>query len=148
MRYGNVYVAQVAMGADYSQTLRALLEAESYPGTSIVIAYAPCISHGIKIGMNNTMLEMSARCRPAIGTLFRYDPSPSGEGKNPLPLDSPAPLWTTRSSLQARFVTPPAQLSPSPAEDPRISSPRRRKRMKYQRLLELSKQVQRKRNIA
>ena len=91
MQYNNVYVAQVAMGADYSQTLRALIEAESYPGTSIVIAYAPCISHGIKIGMKNTMLEMSAAVQAGYWHLFRYDPRRLEKGKNPFQLDSPEP---------------------------------------------------------
>ncbi len=93
MQYGNVYVAQVAMGADYSQTLRALLEAESYPGTSIVIAYAPCISHGIKIGMNNTMLEMSAAVQAGYWHLFRYDPRRLEKGRIPFQLDSPGPHY-------------------------------------------------------
>ena len=92
MQYGNVYVAQVAMGADYSQTLRALLEAESYPGTSIIIAYAPCISHGIKIGMNNTMLEMKAAVQAGYWHLFRYDPRRKEKGRKPFQLDSPAPI--------------------------------------------------------
>ena len=92
MQYNNVYVAQVAMGADYSQTLRALIEAESYPGTSIVIAYAPCISHGIKIGMKNTMLEMSAAVQAGYWHLFRYDPRRLEKGKNPFQLDSPEPI--------------------------------------------------------
>ena len=91
MTYGYVYVAQVAMGADYSQTLRALLEAESYPGTSIIIAYAPCISHGIKIGMNNTMLEMKAAVQAGYWHLFRYDPRRKEKGRNPFQLDSPEP---------------------------------------------------------
>ena len=102
MQYGNVYVAQVAMGADYSQTLRALLEAESYPGTSIIIAYAPCISHGIKIGMNNTMLEMKAAVQAGYWHLFRYDPRRKEKGRNPFQLDSPAPIMDYQEFLYRR----------------------------------------------
>lgn len=100
MQYGNVYVAQIAMGANYQQTLKAIIEAESYPGTSIIIAYAPCINHGIKMGMNNTMLEMSAAVEAGYWHLFRYDPRRKEEGKNPFQLDSKEPTIDYKKFLE------------------------------------------------
>ena len=139
MQYGNVYVAQVAMGADYSQTLRALLEAESYPGTSIVIAYAPCISHGIKIGMNNTMLEMSAAVQAGYWHLFRYDPRRLEKGKNPFQLDSPAPIMDYQEFITGEVRYSSLQLTfPDRAKD-LFAKAEKEAHEKYQRLLELSK---------
>lgn len=100
MQYGNVYVAQVAMGADYNQTLRAIMEAESYNGVSIIIAYAPCISHGIKMGMSNTMLEMNAAVQAGYWHLFRYDPRRAELGKNPFQLDSQEPSIDYKEFLE------------------------------------------------
>ncbi|MDF2838991.1 MAG: pyruvate:ferredoxin (flavodoxin) oxidoreductase, homodimeric [Evtepia sp.] len=100
MQYGDVYVAQVAMGADYQQTLRAIIEAESYQGVSIIIAYAPCISHGIKMGMSNTMLEMSAAVEAGYWHLFRYDPRRIEQGKNPFQLDSSEPSIDYKEFLE------------------------------------------------
>lgn len=100
MQYGDVYVAQIAMGADYQQTLRAIIEAESYPGVSIIIAYAPCISHGIKMGMNNTMLEMNAAVQAGYWHLFRYDPRRIAQGKNPFQLDSNEPTIDYKEFLE------------------------------------------------
>ena len=75
MSYGYVYVAQVAMGADYNQCIKAFMEAESYHGPSLIIAYAPCINHGIKGGMSHCSDRGSRRrLRLATGTIFRYDP--------------------------------------------------------------------------
>ncbi len=100
MQYGNVYVAQVAMGADYQQTLRAIMEAESYDGVSIVIAYAPCISHGIKMGMSNAMLEMNAAVQAGYWHLFRYDPRRLEQGKNPFQMDSREPTIDYKEFLE------------------------------------------------
>ena len=91
MTYGYVYVAQVALGYDQAQTLRALREAESYPGPSIVIAYCPCLEHGIKAGMSCTQNEMKKAVECGYWHLYRYDPRLSAQGKNPFQLDSPAP---------------------------------------------------------
>jgi len=74
MSYGNVYVAQIAMGADMNQTLKAIIAAENYKGTSLIIAYAPCEMHGIKGGMSNSMLEMKKAVDAGYWHLFRYDP--------------------------------------------------------------------------
>ncbi|MBR2576704.1 MAG: pyruvate:ferredoxin (flavodoxin) oxidoreductase [Firmicutes bacterium] len=89
--YGYVYVAQVAMGANPEQTLRAFREAESYNGPSIIIAYAPCINHGVKAGMNKSMLEMKRAVQAGYWNLFRFDPRLGKDGKNPLSVDSGKP---------------------------------------------------------
>ena len=91
MTYGYVYVAQVAMGYDQAQTLKALREAESYPGPAIVIAYCPCLEHGIKAGMSTTQDEMKKAVECGYWHLYRYDPRRAAEGKNPFQLDSPEP---------------------------------------------------------
>lgn len=91
MNYGYVYVAQVAMGYDQAQTLKALREAEEYPGPSIVICYCPCLEHGIKAGMSCTQEEMKRAVEVGYWQLYRYDPRRIQEGKNPFQLDSPEP---------------------------------------------------------
>ena len=91
MSYGYIYVAQVAMGYDQAQTLKAIREAESYPGPAIVIAYCPCLEHGIKAGMSCTQEEMKKAVECGYWHLYRYDPRRIAEGKNPFQLDSPAP---------------------------------------------------------
>ncbi len=100
MTYGSVYVAQIALGADFNQTLRALKEAESYPGPSLVIAYAPCINHGIKGGMVNADLEMKRAVEAGYWHLFRYDPRHRDEGKNPFVMDSKAPTGDYKAFLK------------------------------------------------
>lgn len=91
MCYGNVYVAQIALGANKTQTLKALIEAESYPGTSIVIAYAPCINHGIKGGMTQAQEQTKRAVESGYWTLYRYDPRKKEQGINPFTLDSNVP---------------------------------------------------------
>lgn len=91
MNYGNVYVAQVAMGANQAQTLKAITEAEAYNGPSLIIAYAPCINHGIKAGMNKTQEQMKKAVEVGYWQLYRYNPALAAEGKNPFILDSKAP---------------------------------------------------------
>ena len=91
MSYGYVYVAQVAMGADYNQTLKAIHEAEAYKGPSIIIAYAPCINHGIKGGLTIAMTEEKKAVTSGYWHLFRYNPALIAEGKNPFTLDSKDP---------------------------------------------------------
>ena len=91
MTYGYVYVAQIAMGADYNQCIKAISEAESYNGPSIVIGYAPCINHGIKGGMSIAQTEEKKAVEAGYWHLFRYDPRLVAEGKNPFQLDSKAP---------------------------------------------------------
>jgi len=91
MSYGYVYVAQVAMGADMNQLLKALTEAEAYNGPSIIIGYAPCEMHGIKGTMQNCQLEMKKAVEAGYWQMFRYNPALKAEGKNPFSLDSKAP---------------------------------------------------------
>ena len=91
MSYSYIYVAQVAMGADPAQTLRAIREAESYPGPSVVIAYAPCTAHGIPGGMSHAQQEMKRAVESGYWNLYRYDPRLAAEGRNPFQLDSKAP---------------------------------------------------------
>ncbi len=91
MSYGYVYVAQVSMGADYNQTVKALAEAEAYPGPSIVICYAPCINHGIKKGMSKAQTEEQLAVEAGYWHLFRFNPALKAEGKAAFTLDSKAP---------------------------------------------------------
>lgn len=92
--YGYVYVAQVAMGADQAQTLKAIREAEAYPGPSLIIAYAPCINHGLKKGMGKSQAEEAAAVACGYWHLWRYNPALEAEGKNPFTLDSKEPDWS------------------------------------------------------
>ena len=91
--YGYVYVAQIAMGADQAQTLKAIREAEAYDGPSLIIAYAPCINHGIKAGMGHSQAEEAKAVECGYWSLWRYNPDMELEGKNPFTLDSKAPDW-------------------------------------------------------
>ena len=89
MSYGYVYVAKIAMGADYNQCLKAIKEAEAYHGPSLIIAYAPCINHGIKMPFNQA--EQKKAVTSGYWNLFRYNPALIAEGKNPFSLDSKEP---------------------------------------------------------
>ncbi len=100
MSYGYVYVAQVAQGADYNQCIKAFVEAESYPGPSIIIAYAPCISHGIKGGLAVGQTEQKNAVLSGYWHLFRYDPRLAQEGKNPFTMDSKAPTLDYQSFIR------------------------------------------------
>ena len=91
--YGYVYCAQIAMGADQAQTLKAIREAEAYNGPSIIIAYAPCINHGLKKGMGKSQAEEAAAVECGYWHLWRYNPELEAEGKNPFTLDSKEPQW-------------------------------------------------------
>ena len=91
--YGYVYVAQIAMGADQAQTLKAIREAEAYPGPSLVIAYAPCINHGLKAGMGKSQAEEAKAVECGYWHLWRFNPALEEEGKNPFSLDSKEPNW-------------------------------------------------------
>ena len=107
MSYGYVYVAQVAMGADPAQTLKAIREAEAYPGPSLVIAYCPCIEHGMKCGMGLSQLEEKKAVECGYWHLYRYDPRLKQEGKNPFTLDSKAPTGDFQQFLlgQNRYAS-------------------------------------------
>jgi len=99
MSYGYVYVAQVAMGASKTQLLKAIKEAESYPGPSIIIAYAPCINHGIKKGMEHSQEQQQRAVEAGYWHLYRYNPLLQKEGKNPFTLDSKEPSASFRDFL-------------------------------------------------
>lgn len=105
MSYGYVYVAQVAMGADKNQTLKAIAEAEAYDGPSLIIAYAPCINHGLKIGMGCSQLEEKRAVECGYWATYRYNPQLKEEGKNPFILDSKEPTANFRDFLmgEVRF---------------------------------------------
>ncbi|HPZ00093.1 MAG TPA: thiamine pyrophosphate-dependent enzyme, partial [Clostridiales bacterium] len=92
MNYGYIYVAQVAMGADQNQTLKAIQEAEAYHGPSLIIGYAPCEMHSIKGGMTNCQAEMKKAVDCGYWNLFRYNPALKAEGKNPFTLDCKPPV--------------------------------------------------------
>ncbi|MCS2892550.1 pyruvate:ferredoxin (flavodoxin) oxidoreductase [Parabacteroides faecis] len=92
--YGYVYVAQIAMGADQAQTLKAIREAEAYDGPSLIIAYAPCINHGLKKGMGKSQQEEADAVACGYWHLWRYNPALEEEGKNPFTLDSKEPDWS------------------------------------------------------
>ncbi len=117
MSYGYVYVAQVAMGADYNQCLKAFQEAESYNGPSIIIAYAPCINHGIKKGMSKAQTEEKLAVESGYWNNFRFDPRKAAEGKNPFSLDSKAPTSDYKEFLmgEVRYASL-AKANPSRAE--------------------------------
>ncbi len=91
MTYGYVYVAQVGMGADKNQLMKAMKEAEAYPGPSLVIAYSPCIAHGIDAGMGKTQEQTKKAVESGYWHLYRYNPLLKEEGKNPFTLDSKEP---------------------------------------------------------
>ena len=93
MTYGYVYVAQVDMGADKNQTLKAIAEAEAYPGPSLIIGYAPCINHGIRIGMGRSQEEAAKAVACGYWANFRYNPALRDTDKNPFSLDSKEPDW-------------------------------------------------------
>lgn len=106
--YGYVYVAQIAMGADQAQTLKAIREAEAYDGPSVIIAYSPCINHGLKKGMGKAQAEEAAAVACGYWHLWRYNPTLEEAGKNPFSLDSKAPKWDDFSGFlkgEVRFAS-------------------------------------------
>ena len=112
MSYGYVYVAQISMGADKNQTLKAIAEAEAYPGPSLIIAYAPCINHGLKAGMGASQLEAKKAVEAGYWGMYRYNPALLEQGKNPFSIDSKEPTASFKeflmgevrySSLQKQF---------------------------------------------
>jgi len=98
--YGYIYVAQVAMGANQNQTLKAIKEAESYDGPSLIIAYAPCINHGIRVGMGKSQFREKQAVEAGYWHLWRFDPRLADDGKNPFQLDSKEPTESFQEFLQ------------------------------------------------
>jgi len=103
MSYGYVYVAQIAMGADMNQTIKAITEAEKYKGPSLIIAYSPCINHGIKSGMGCSMREAKRAVEAGYWHLYRYNPQLKEEGKNPFILDSKEPKASFKDFLHGEI---------------------------------------------
>ncbi|MFW5725556.1 MAG: thiamine pyrophosphate-dependent enzyme, partial [Bacteroidota bacterium] len=94
MTYGYVYVAQVGMGANQNQFLKAVREAEAYPGPSVIIAYSPCINHGLRGGMGSTQTQTKHAVEAGYWQLYRYNPMLEAQGQNPFQLDSKEPDWS------------------------------------------------------
>ena len=118
MSYGYVYVAQVAMGADYNQTIKAFVEAESYNGPSLIIAYAPCITHGIKAGMSKAQTEEKKAVAAGYWHNFRFDPRLAANGENPFRLDSKAPTESYQDFIRGEIrYTSLALKNPARAEE-------------------------------
>ena len=107
MSYGYVYVAQIAMGADQNQTIKAIAEAEAYPGPSLIIGYSPCEMHSIKGGMVNCQAEMKKAVDCGYWNMFRFNPAAKAEGKNPFTMDSKAPTTSYRDFImnEARYAS-------------------------------------------
>jgi len=104
MTYGYVYVAQIGMGASQSQTLKAIREAEAYPGPSLIIAYSPCIAHGLRYGMSQTQEEEKLAVECGYWHLYRFNPLLEKEGKNPFTYDSKPPDWSKFQEFLGREV--------------------------------------------
>ena len=138
MSYGYVYVAQIAMGADMNQTLKAIAEAEAYPGPSLIIGYAPCEMHSIKGGMANCQAEMKKAVEAGYWQMFRFNPAAKAEGKNPFTLDSKEPTasyvdFIKSENRYARLV----QSFPEKAEA-LFAQGEANAKAKYERLLKFS----------
>jgi pyruvate-ferredoxin/flavodoxin oxidoreductase len=99
MSYGYVYVAQIAIGANMAQALKAIKEAEAYKGPSLIIAYAPCINHGLKVGMSKSLNESKNAVESGYWHLYRFNPDLEDQGKNPFSLDSKEPTKPFREFI-------------------------------------------------
>ena len=116
MSYGYIYVAQVAMGANPAQTIKAIQEAEAYPGPSLIIGYAPCEMHSIKGGMTNCQAEMKKAVECGYWNLFRFNPAAG---------DRQVHRWTPRSLRKSELSGIPDERGPLQPSDPRVPRPRR-----------------------
>ena len=103
MSYGYVYVAQIAMGANMQQTIKALIEAERYKGPSLVIAYSNCVNHGLKYGMGKSLEQQKRAVEAGYWHLYRYNPDLKAQGKNPFILDSREPKGNFREFLESEI---------------------------------------------
>ena len=138
MSYGYVYVAQVAMGADRNQTIKAITEAEAYHGPSIIIGYAPCEMHGVKGGMTNCQSEMKKAVAAGYWQTFRYNPALKAEGKNPFTMDSKEPTTSYIDFIKSETrYSRLAQAFPERAEE-LFDKAAERAKEKYDRLIKLS----------
>ncbi|MDR1834364.1 MAG: pyruvate:ferredoxin (flavodoxin) oxidoreductase [Fusobacteriaceae bacterium] len=141
MSYGHIYVAQVSMGANQAQFLKAVKEAEAYNGPSLIIAYAPCINHGVRKGMNKVQTEMKLATECGYWPIFRYNPALEAEGKNPLVLDCKEPAWDKYDEYllgETRYATLMAS-KPAEARElfARNKAEAQRRWRQYQRLASL-----------
>ena len=103
MSYGYVYVAQIALGANMNHALKAIVEAENYRGPSLIIAYAPCINHGIKTGMGTSIAQEKKAVDAGYWQLYRFNPVLKLEGKNPFLLDSKEPKTSFREHIDGEI---------------------------------------------
>ncbi len=139
MSYGYIYVAQCAMGADYNQTIKAFVEAESYHGPSLVICYAPCINHGIKTGMATAQTEEKKAVEAGYWHCFRYDPRLAKEGKNPFTLDSKEPKASYKDFIMGEVrYNSLARSNPARAEE-LFAKAEENAKEKYEKLVERAK---------
>ena len=140
MSYGNVYVAQVAIGADKNQVVKAMLEAEAHNGPSIIIAYSTCISHGLKKGMGFSIRNMEEAVKAGYWHLYRYNPELKEQGKNPFSLDSKEPQGSFRDFImdQVRYSAIAKQF-PEQAEE-LFQMTEEHARQKYAELKKLAEQ--------
>jgi len=137
--YGYVYAAQVAMGADQAQTLKAIREAEAYDGPSIIIAYSPCINHGIRSGMGHSQQEEARAVECGYWHLWRYNPALEKEGKNPFSLDSKTPDWDKFEDFLKGEVRYNSVLKQYPAEAAELfNAAKENARWRYNNYLRLS----------
>jgi len=139
--YGYVYVAQVAMGADNAQTLKAIREAEAYDGPSLIIAYSPCINHGLKAGMGHAQEEQRRAVECGYWHLWRYNPAIEAEGKNPFTLDSKTPDWDKFEDFlkgEVRYASVFKQFPDQAAE--LFAAAKENARWRYNNYLRLSQQ--------
>ena len=139
--YGYVYVAQVAMGADNAQTLKAIREAEAYDGPSLIIAYSPCINHGIRKGMGHAQEEQQAAVECGYWHLWRYNPALEEEGKNPFTLDSKTPAWDKFEDFLKGEVRYASVMKQYPAEAAELfAAAKANAQWRYNNYLRLSQQ--------
>ena len=138
--YGYVYAAQVAMGADNAQTLKAIREAEAYDGPSIIIAYSPCISHGLRAGMGRSQHEEAEAVACGYWHLWRYNPALEAEGKNPFSLDSKEPNWDEFENFLKGEVRYASVMKQYPAEAAELfAAAKANARWRYNNYLRLSR---------
>ncbi len=138
MSYGYIYVAQVAMGANYQQTVKAFVEAESYPGPSLIIAYAPCINHGIRAGMGKSMEEEKRAVEAGYWHMFRFDPRREEQGENPFMLDSGKPKADYREFLMGEVRYNRLMRSNPPRAEELFGQAEKEAERKYKKLAEMS----------
>ncbi len=139
MSYGYVYVAQISMGANQAQCIKAIAEAEAYPGPSLILAYAPCINHGIKGGLANAQSEAKRAVEAGYWHLYRYDPRLAADGKNPFQLDSKAPTADYKEFIQGETRYTSLKLAfPERAEE-LFDKAEARAKARYEHLVDLSK---------